>query len=159
MKKYLKFIGAALALVAVIMMFFNQVTVEWASKTKDFLNIQALVGGKYPSLDTDIHQPCWTGLAGYILLGVAALILLVVALVPYFKEHDILSVVVTGVAAICLIIGIIFLFLIRKNFADGNGFESSKVYVGWAAIAAGSLGGLAIIPTGLSMVLDLTGSN
>ncbi len=158
MKKYLKFIAAALALVGVIMMFFNQVTVEWASKVKEYLNIRALVGGTYPHLGTEF-KGVGTGLAGYILLGVAAIILIAVALIPYFKEHDILSVVVTGVAVVCLIIGIVFLFLIRKNFADANGLESGKVYVGWAAIAGGSLGGLAIIPSGLSMVLDLTGSN
>ena len=159
MKKYLKFIAAALALIGLFMMFGTQGTFKWSPfGTEEVLGIQALVGGTY-KIGTKIESPVYSGLAGYILLGSAALVLLVVALVPYFKEHDILSVVVTGVAAICLIIGIIFLFLIRKNFADGNGFESSKVYVGWAAIAAGSLGGLAISPTGLSMVLDLTGSN
>ena len=158
MKKSLKLFSALLALVGVVMMFFTQVTVKWYSGHSENIAIQALVGGKYSTIGTQFNG-VGTGLAGYILLGVGALILLLVALVPFFKEHDVLAMVVTGLALVCFIIGIVFLFLIRKNFADANGFESEKVFVGWAAIAAGSLGGLAILFGGVSLLFDLAGNN
>ena len=158
MKKYLKFISAGLALIGVVLLFFNQVTVEWASKTKEMLDFHALVGGTYPHNGTNFNG-VGSGLAGYILLGVGALLVLVTVLVHYFQEHDVLSTVVTGAGVICMIVGIILIFLIRKNFADANIAGEATVYVGWAAIAAGSLGGLAIAFGSLGMVLDLAGNN
>ena len=158
MKKYLKFISAGLAIVGFILMFFNQVTVQWVSKVKEVLDFHALVGGTYPHNGTQ-YTGVGSGLAGYILLVVGALLVLATVLVSYFKEHDVLSTVVTGLGVICMIVGIILIFLIRKNFADANIAGEAKVYVGWAAIAAGSCGGLAILFGGLGMVLDLAGNN
>ena len=158
MKKYLKLLSALLALIGVFLMFGTQVAYKWNTGKLENIGIQALVGGKF-QMGTDIRA-VGSGLAGYILLGAAALILIVVALVPYFKEHDILSMVVTGLAIVCLIVGIILIFLVRKNFSDSNPvFGAGKVYVGWGAIAAGSLGGLAIAFGGLGMILDLSGNN
>ena len=103
MKKYLKLVSAVLAVIGVIMMFFTQVSVKWEypGHAESFA-ISALVGGstKYGG---EIKNPVSSGLAGYILLGVAALIILVVALVPYFKEHDMLSAVVTTIGNSCLL--------------------------------------------------------
>ena len=158
MKKYLKLLSALLALIGTFLMFGTQVAVKWAGGKLENIGIQALVGGKF-RMGTEIRN-IGSGLAGYILLGAAALILIIVALVPYFKEHDILSLTVTGLAIVCLIVGIILLFLIRKNFADANGMvDPVTVYVGWGAIAAGSLGGLSILFGGLGMILDLSGNN
>lgn len=159
MKKYLKLVSAALAIIGVVMMFFTQVTVEMPQVGKVNIGIKALVGGEYAQ-----EMSCngvGSGLAGYILLGVGALIMLAVALVPYFKEHDMLSAVVTGLAVICVIVGLILLFLIRKHFeaANGMGGGNGTVYVGWAAIAAGSLGGLSTIAGALSIIFDVNGSN
>ena len=152
MKKYLKLIAAILAVVGVVMMFLPQVTIEWFSGTKETFAIQALVGGTYKT--TSGHfDGVGTGLAGYILLGSGALILLLAALVPYFKEHDILSAVVTGAAVVCLIIGVVFIFLIRKNFADASAYKT--VYVGWAAMVAGGCGSLAALFGGLGLIFDL----
>ena len=158
MKKYLKFISAGLALIGFIMMFFNQVTVEWFSKTKEVLDFHALVGGTYPHNGTQ-YNGVGSGLAGYILLAAGALLILVTVLVAYFREHDVLSTVVTGAGVICMIVGIILIFLIRKNFADANIAGEATVYVGWAAITAGSCGGLAILAGALGMVFDLAGNN
>jgi len=158
MKKTLKLLSALLAVVGVVMMFFTQVTIKWVSGHSENIAVQALTGGKYSTIGTSFNG-VGSGLAGYILLGVGALILLLVALLPMFKEHDVLSMVVTVLALICFIIGIIFIFLIRKNFADANGFESSKVLVGWGAITAGSLGSLAILFGSVSFFFDLAGNN
>ena len=69
------------------------------------------------------------------------------------KEHDILSAGVTGIAVICLIIGTVFIFLIRKNFDGGSVYE--KVYVGLAAMVAGGCGALAAAAGALGLILDL----
>ena len=159
MKKYLKLVSAALALIGVVMMFFTQVTVEMGHTGKMDIALKALTGGEYAR-----NMSCngvGSGLAGYILLGVGAVIMLAVALVPYFKEHDMLSAVVTGLAVICVIVGFILLFLIRKNFeaANGMGGTAGTVYVGWAAIAGGSLGALSTLAGGVSIIFDVNGSN
>ncbi len=158
MKKYLKLVSAALAVIGVIMMFFTQVSVKWAypGHSESFA-ISALVGGSTKYGDV-IKNPVSSGLAGYILLGVAALILLIVALVPYFKEHDMLSAVVTGLAVVCAIVGVILIFLIRKNFADNNG-PFKECVVGWAMIAGGSLGSLSALAGATSIIFDVNGSN
>ena len=161
MKKYLKLVSAALALIGVVMMFFTQVTVEMGQTGKINIGLPALVGGEYSKQYGLSCNGVGSGLAGYILLGVGAVIMLAVALVPYFKEHDMLSAVVTGLAVICVIIGFILLFLIRKNFeaANGMGGTAGTVYVGWAAIAGGSLGALSTLAGGVSIIFDVSGSN
>lgn len=161
MKRIFKVSAALLALIGTFLMFGAQAVVKLFTNKMMTVGIEALVGGKYnfgsAELSGDVTNPVNSGLAGYILLGVAALLLFIVALVPYFKEHDMLSMVITGLAVVCLIVGIILIFLIRKNFADNN-FVNNTVYVGWGAIAAGSLGGLAILSAGLGMIMDLSGN-
>ncbi len=159
MKKYLKLVSAALAVIGVVMMFFTQVTITWnhAPFHKEVLAINALVGG--PSEYGVSFNGASSGLAGYILLGVAALILLVVALVPYFKEHDLLSAVVTGLAVVCAIVGVILIFLIRKNFSAANGDMFKECVVGWAMIAGGSLGSLSALAGATSIIFDVNGTN
>ena len=160
MKRIFKVSAAIFALIGTFLMFATQAVVKWGSGKLINIGIEGLVGGNYKvigNVDGEIANPVNSGLAGYILLGVAALLLLIAALVPYFKEHDMLSMVVTGLAVVCLIVGIILIFLIRKNIADNN-FPTSTVYVGWGAIAAGSLGGLAILGGGLGMIMDLSGN-
>ena len=159
MKKYLKLVSAALAIIGTIMMFFTQVTITWnhAPYHKESLSLAALVGGK--SQYAESFNGTSAGLAGYILLGVAAVILLIVALVPYFKEHDMLSAVVTGLAVVCAIVGLIMIFLIRKNFAEANGDSFKSCVVGWAMIAGGSLGSLSAIAGGASIIFDVNGAN
>ena len=156
MKRILKFVAAILALVGVVMMFFTQVTVKMiASGAKENIGISAIAGnGTYKIFGTD-YTSVATGLAGYIMLGVGALVILVVALVPVFKNHGILSAVVTGFAVIILIIATFFMFFLRKNFMNENGLLSEQVIVGWGAIAAGSLGSLAAATGALSVVLDI----
>ena len=159
MKKYLKLVSAALAVIGVIMMFFKQVTITWnhAPFHKESIGLAALVGGD--SKYAVSFNGASSGLAGYILLGVAAVILLVVALVPYFKEHDMLSAVVTGLAVVCAIVGTILVFLIRKNFSEANGDSFKSCIVGWAMIAGGSLGSLSALSGALSIIFDINGSN
>ncbi|MPM91229.1 hypothetical protein SDC9_138356 [bioreactor metagenome] len=48
------------------------------------------------------------------------------------KNHDMLSVVLTGLAVIMLIVGIVLIFTIRRNFVEANGLLSEQVYVAWA---------------------------
>lgn len=161
MKRYLKLGSALLAIIGVVLMFATQVTVKWFSGHQEAIGVQALVGGKFHfagGLTSDISNPCGVGLAGYILLGVGALFILLSALVPFFKEHDMLSMVITGLGVVCIVIGVIMIFLIRKNFADNNG-PFDTVYVGWGAIAAGSLGSIAGLGGVIGMIMDLTGTN
>ena len=155
MKRYLKLVSGLLALIGVFLMFATQVTVKWFSGHTEAIGVQALVGGNY-KIGTSFSGIS-AGLAGYILLGVGALFILLSALVPYFKEHDMLSMVVTGLGVVCIIVGVILIFLIRKNFADNNG-PFDTVYVGWGAIAAGSLGSLAAFGGALGMIMDLSGN-
>ena len=156
MSKMIKIGAGALGLLALFMMFLPQVVVHWPSLTgkQDWLFINALVGGTYPTAGTEITNPCYVGLAGYILAGVGGLLLLAVSFVPFFKEHDVINYLVTGVALICLIIAIIMLFLIRKTFADANGFNSEEIYVGGGAIAGGALASIALAAGGLGLVMD-----
>lgn len=158
MKKYIKFVSVVLGLLPVALMFFTQVMVKWASGAKDYVDFHALVGGTYKHLGTDFNG-VGSGLAAYILAGAGALVILITILVPLFKEHDVLSSVVTGIGVICLIVGTILIFLIRKNFADANIAGDATVYVGWAAIAAGSCASLSAAAGALGMVLDLSGNN
>ena len=160
MKRIIKFSAVVLGLIAVLMMLFTQVTVVTSSGAKIAVKFQALVGGPYKStfLEGTVEGVA-SGLAGYILAGAGALIILVTILVPLFKEHDVLSSVVTGLGVICLIVGTILIFLIRKNFMEANGYESTKVLVGWAAITAGSCASLAAAAGSLGMILDLSGNN
>ncbi len=154
MQKMLKIIAGALGFVALFMMFLPQVVLDIAgSGNKEILNIVALVGGSY-SWGTEIYKPVYTGLVGYILLGVGGLLLLLVAFLRFFQEHDILNYIITGLALVCFIVGIIMIFLIRKTFMDNNGFMSKEVLVGAGAIIGGSLGGLAIGVGGLGFILD-----
>lgn len=152
MQKLLKIIAGGLGLVALFMMFLPQVVIHWNSGIKEAIGIQAFAGGTFGE-GTEI-KTIGAGLAGYILLGAAGLILLLCAFVPFFKDHDVLNYIATGLAIICLIVGIIMIFLIRKNFMDTNGFMSKEVYVGAGAIVGGSLGGLAIAFGGLGLILD-----
>ena len=156
MKRILKVVSAVLALIGVVMMFFTQVTIKWFSGHQESIAIKALVGGTYKS-GTEFSG-VGSGLAGYILLGVGALIILVTALLAVFREHDILSAVVTGFGLVAIIVGVVLLFLIRKSFADANG-PFQTVYVGWGAIAAGSLGSLSAFFGLIAFFMDLAGNN
>ena len=156
MKRYLKLGSAALGIIAVIMMFFTQVTVAWNSGAKEALGVQALVGGTY-KIGTTFNGAS-SALAGYILIGVGALIVLASALVPLFKEHDMLSMVVTGLGVVCIIIGVILVFMVRKSFADANGYDDI-VKLGGFAIAAGVLGSLSALGGAIGMFMDLAGVN
>lgn len=155
MKKYLKVISSVLALVGVVFMFMTQVVVKFSSTITESLNVSALVDGKY-NFGTKFTG-AYSGLAGYILLGVAAIILLLVAF-SSIKNHDMLSIVLTGLAVIMLIVGIILIFTIRRNFMEANGLLSEQVYVGWGAITGGVFGSLSILSGLLSMVFDLSGN-
>ena len=160
MKKYLKFASVLFGVIAVVMMFFTQVVVKQFSKVNS-IGFKALVGGEYPvtkGLKFDAAGN-GSGLAGYILVGVGAIIILITVLLPLFKEHDILSSVVTGIGVVCMIVGTILIFLIRKSFATANMLDSAKVYVGWAAIAAGSCASIGALLGSLGVVFDLAGNN
>ena len=160
MKKWLKLSAVLLGLIATLMMLFTQVVIKWGSNAKDTVMFKALVGGEYKYLGTKFEAAGnGSGLAGYILAGAGALIILITILVPLFKEHDVLSTVVTGIGVICLIVGTILIFLIRRSFANTNLLESGKVYVGWAAIAGGSCASLAAFIGAIGMVMDLSGNN
>ena len=160
MKKYLKFASAAFGLIALVMMFFTQVVVKFSSDNA--IGFKALVGGEYTkgfvAGNKFVAAGNGSGLAGYILVGVGALIVLVTVLVPLFKEHDVLSAVVTGIGVVCMIVGTILIFLIRRNFATANMLDSEMVYVGWSAIAAGSLASLGAASGALGVVFDLSGN-
>lgn len=160
MKRILKFVAAILAIVAVFLIFAPQVVVEWSDGAKQVITYNAVIPGTHDASSIKYgvnYSGVPTGLAGYIMLAVGALIILAVALVPVFKNHGILAAVVTGFAVILLIIATFFMFFLRKNFMNQefNGMDTEKVFVGWGAIAAGSLGSLAAATGALSVVLDI----
>ena len=153
MSKMFKLVAGGLGIIGLFMMFLPQVLLKWNSFPQEFVGIQALVGGAFRD-GTEIHAPVYSGLAGYILLGVGGLLILLCGLLRFFQEHDIVNYIVTGLGIVCLIVGIIMIFLIRKNFMDGNGLMNKEVIVGVGAMVGGSLGGLAIGVGGLGLILD-----
>ena len=152
MSKIFKIAGGALALIAIFMMFLPQVSVEWAIFGKETIALPALVGGE-SKYAVDFNG-VGSGLAGYILAGVGGLLLLAVAFVPFFKEHDVLNYLLTGVALVCLIVAIFLIFFIRKGFVDANGLASDKVFVGAGAMIGGSLASLGLAVGGLGLIVD-----
>ena len=155
MKKYLRLAAGALAIIAVFMMFFTQVAIKWSTGTWENIGVQALLGGTYKK-GTGIEDPVVSGFVGYILLGVGGIIILLCALVPYIKNHDVLSMVLTGLGVVIIIVGIILIFLIRRNFANQVApVADENTYVGWGAMVGGSLGSLAGLGGILGIVFDL----
>ena len=155
MKKYLRLAAGALAIIAVFMMFFTQVAIKWSTGTWENIGVQALLGGTY-KMGTEIKNPVVSGFVGYILLGVGGIIILLCALVPYIKNHDVLSMVLTGLGVVIIIVGIILIFLIRRNFANQVApVADENTYVGWGAMVGGSLGSLAGLGGILGIVFDL----
>ena len=155
MKKYLRLISGAIAIIAVFMMFLPQVMIKWSDGTTETYGIQTLLGG-LKKIGTTIENPVVSGFVGYILVGVGGLIILLCALVPYIKNHDVLSMVVTGLGIIILIVGIILIFLIRRNFANNcPAVPNDNTYVGWGAMVGGSLGSLAGAGGIAAIVFDL----
>ena len=119
------------------------------------IGIQALLGGPY-KMGTEIKNPVVSGFVGYILLGVGGIIILLCALVPYIKNHDVLSMVLTGLGVVIIIVGIILIFLISRNFANQVApVADENTYVGWGAMVGGSLGSLAGLGGILGIVFDL----
>ena len=160
MKKYLKFASVIFGVIATALMAGAQAVIEWFSGKQDTLYFNALVGGKYssdfnPGVKFDAAGN-GSGLAGYILVGVGTIIVLLTVLIPLFKEHDVLSAVVTGIGVICMIVGTVLIFLIRKSIDDAT--VCKTVYVGWGAIAAGSCASLAAASGALGVVFDIAGN-
>ena len=87
MKRIMKLVSVALGLIGTLMMLFTQVTVEWFTGNKESIAFKALVGGTYPKAGTTF-EGVPSGLAGYILVGAGALIVLLTVLIPFFKEHN-----------------------------------------------------------------------
>ena len=154
MSKIFKTAAAGLGLLAVIMMFLPQVVIHWNLGGTTTLGVTALVGGSYAKDIAVNYSGVGSGLAGYILVGVAALLFAACAYVAFFSEHDILNVLAMGVGIILVIIGTILLFMIRKNFAGANGFNSKEVYVGAGAIIGGALASLSGFSGLLGLLLD-----
>ena len=155
MSKMFKIIAGALGLIGLFMMFLPQVSLHLQSGVNQTVGVGAFFGGTIGSgaETTDINT-IKAGFAGYILLGVGGLLLLLCGLLRFFQEHDVVNYIATGVALICLIVGIVMIFLIRKDFMETNGLLSKEVYVGIGAMIGGSLGGLSIAVGGLGLILD-----
>ncbi|MCR5505509.1 MAG: hypothetical protein K6F07_00730 [Bacilli bacterium] len=154
LSKILKTAAAGLGIVAVIMMFLPQVVIHWNLGGTTTLGVQALVGGSYPGEIAVNYNGVGAGLAGYILVGVAALLFLACGFVAFFSDHDILNILAMGVGIICAIIGTVLLFMIRRNFAGANGFNSKEVFVGVGAIIGGSLASLSAFSGLLGLITD-----
>ena len=147
MAKIFKLTSVLTGLVAFFMMFLPQVVVNFTSGAET-IGFKALTGGTYGPIGTEFNG-VGAGLAGYILVGVAALLVLATAFVGFFKEHEVLDYIVLGIAVICMIIGIILIFLIRKNFSDVNGGIDTSMAFGMI------IAGVAAIISGLTAVLSL----
>ena len=154
MSKILKVSAGILGLLAVIMMFLPQVVIHWNLGGTTTLGVTALVGGSYSKDIAVNYTGVGAGLAGYILIGIAALLFLACALVAFFSEHDVLNFLAMGVGIILAIIAAVLLFMIRRNFAGANGFNSKEVFVGVGAIIGGSLASLSAFSGLIGMLAD-----
>lgn len=152
--KIFKVAGAGLGILAVIMMFLPQVVIHWNLGGTTTLGVSALVGGSYTKDIAVNYFGVGSGLAGYILVGVAALLFLACAFVAFFSEHDILNILAMAVGIILAIIGTVLLFMIRRNFAGANGFNSKEVYVGIGAILGGAFASLSGLAGLIGLSLD-----
>lgn len=158
MKKYLRLISGAIAILAIFMMFLPQVLLKYPSTGHlESIGVKALLGGNYAYTGTKIEHPVVSGFVGYLLLGVGGIIILLCALVPYIKNHDVLSMVITGLGVVVIIVGIILIFLIRRNFVNTvpSPVPDKNTYVGWGAMVGGSLGSVAGLGGILAIVFDL----
>lgn len=154
MSKIFKLASTLFGLVAFFMMFVPQVVVNWASFPSESLGVAALTGGasKYGIEFAGVGS----GLAGYILVIIAAVLILATALLGFFKEHEVLDYIVLGIALILLLIGIILIFLIRKNFEGANpGLDPYSVSMGAGMIIAGIGAILCALSAGIALVLDI----
>ena len=151
MSKIFKLASSLLGVIAFFMMFVPQVIINWASDASETLTVGALVGTAGRN-DTGLNGT-GAGLAGYILVGVAALLILATALVGFFKEHEVLGYILLGAALICILIGLILIFLIRKNFSAANGGVDTSMGVG--VIIAGIASIISLLSAGIALVLDI----
>jgi hypothetical protein len=153
MSKILKTVSAILGIIAVFMMFVPQVAVHWSNGDVSTLGVQALFGGDYAGIGTDFTGVT-SGFVGYMLIAGGILLVLACAFLAFFKEHDILNILVMIIGIILLIVGTVLLFTIRYTFSEVNGLVSDAVYVGGGAIAGGSLGALSAAAATLGLLLD-----
>lgn len=154
MSKIFKLASSLLGIIAFFMMFVPQVIVNW-SEGSETLGVKALTGGTYgptAQLQTEFSG-VGAGLAGYILVIVATVLILATALLEFFKEHEVLDYIVIGIALILLLIGIILIFLIRKNFSDINGGVDASMGAGM--IIAGIASILSLLTAGIALVGDI----
>lgn len=158
MSKIFKIASAGLGVLAIIMMFLPQVIVHWADGTSDTLAVNAFFSGTFANAGTNYYS-VGSGLAGYILVGVAALLVLACAFLDFFKDHDVMNYIALGAAIICALIGIILIFMIRRNFDSANAIsaikDSAYVSMGAGAIIGGIAATLSGLSAGISLVIDI----
>lgn len=153
MSKILKTISAILGAIAVVMMFLPQVAVHWTDGVVSTLGVQALFGGQYPANGLDFTGAT-SGFVGYMLILGGILLVLACGFLAFFKEHDIMNILVMIIGIVLLIVGTVLLFTIRYSYVEANGFLSEQVYVGAGAIAGGSLAALSALTATLGLLFD-----
>ena len=154
MSKIFKLASSLLGIVAFFMMFVPQVIVNWASYPSESLGVAALTGGT--STYGVEFAGVGSGLAGYILVIIATVLILATAFLGFFKEHEVLDYIVLGIALILLLIGIILIFLIRKNFEGANpGLDPYSVSMGAGMIIAGIASIISLLAAGIALVMDI----
>ena len=151
MSKIFKIVSSLLGLVAFFMMFVPQVIINWASDPAETLGVEALVGTSGRTGTGLVGTGA--GLAGYILVIVAALLIIATAFLGFLKEHEVLNYIVLGVAILCILIGVILIFLIRKNFSSANGGVDTSMGVG--VIIAGIAAIVSGLTAGIALVMDI----
>ena len=155
MSKIFKTASAVLGLIAVFMMFIPQVCIHWTDGGQSLIGVQAFFGGNYSGAYADsAFTAAPSGFVGYMLILGGILLVLACAFLAFFKEHDIMNILVMIVAIILIIVGVVLLFTIRYSFMETNGFLSEQVYVGGGAIAGGSLAALSAATATLGLLLD-----
>lgn len=152
MSKILKTISAILGAIAVVMMFLPQVTVHLTDGVNT-LGVQALFGGQYSANGLDFTGAT-SGFVGYMLILGGILLVLACGFLAFFKEHDIMNILVMIIGIVLLIVGTVLLFTIRYSYVETNGFLSEQVYVGAGAIAGGSLAALSALTATLGLLFD-----
>ena len=142
LSKLLKFVVGALGIVAFIMMFMDQLSIEILGQAKFD---EVLFG-------TESTEGAIIGFVGYLLLLVGGVLVLFTAVSKSRFSNFIC--IISGVA---MLLGSIFVFSIKGAFIDANSMSAAKDYIKltFAPILAGVLGILGCVGAAGAAVLDI----
>lgn len=145
LSKLLKFVVGALGIVAFIMMFMDQLSIEIFGQKGTGKFDEILFG-------TESSEGAIIGFIGYLLLLVGGVLVLFTAVSKSRFSNFIC--IISGVA---MLLGSIFVFSIKGAYLDANSMNAAKDYIKltFAPVLAGVLGILGCVGAAGAAVLDI----